>query len=178
MKTILVIGNSWGAYNFVQHINKDKYNLKIISKTNDFVYTPFLPKCLVSELNISETVPGTIQDEIIDVNFKEKTVYSQSKQYKYDYIIFAIGANANTFNIPGIENCYCKNFGRYSSVKNEINGKENVSIIGLGPTGSEIVGYLLDQKKYCITAIDALNMPLNSFHVDLQNKVISLWKKK
>lgn len=105
MKTILVIGNSWGAYNFVQHINKDKYNLKIISKTNDFVYTPFLPKCLVSELNISQTVPGTIQDEIIDVNFKEKTVYSHSKQYKYDYIIFAIGANANTFNIPGIENC-------------------------------------------------------------------------
>ena len=43
---IIVIGSGWGSVSFIKNIDK-KYNITVISPTNNFIYTPLLVKSLL-----------------------------------------------------------------------------------------------------------------------------------
>ena len=43
---IIVIGSGWGSASFIKNIDK-KYNITVISPTNNFIYTPLLVNSLL-----------------------------------------------------------------------------------------------------------------------------------
>ncbi len=49
----------------------------------------------------------TVKDEITGFDFKNNTVSSRDRQYKYDYLVLAFGSEPNYYGIPGMkENCF------------------------------------------------------------------------
>ena len=42
MLKIAVIGSGWGSGSFIKYIDNDKYDVKVISPNNHFIYTPLL----------------------------------------------------------------------------------------------------------------------------------------
>lgn len=44
-----------------------------------------------------------IQDEIVKFDFENNKIYSNEREYPYDYLIIAAGSNPNYYGIPGME---------------------------------------------------------------------------
>ena len=110
---IVIIGSGWACKSFTKTIDKDKYNVKIISKSKNFLYTPQLANFSVTNniKNIETDMTNInkvkfIKDMVKDVDFDNQILFTENDKIKYDYVIFAHGAEINTFNIPGVkENC-------------------------------------------------------------------------
>lgn len=47
---VVILGAGWGGYNFGKFINKDEYEVILISPRNHFLYTPLLPSTTVGTL--------------------------------------------------------------------------------------------------------------------------------
>ena len=52
---IIVIGSGWGSASFIKNIDK-KYNITVISPTNNFIYTPLLVNSLFN-INLKLEIP-------------------------------------------------------------------------------------------------------------------------
>lgn len=185
---IVIIGSGWATKSFTNTIDKDKYNVKIVSNLDHFIYTPQLANFSVTkdvkdiETDMSH-IPKIefIKDTIKDVDFDKQILMTENDKIKYDYVIFAHGAQINTFNIPGVkENClFLKTKKDADTIHKNLKLLEpnaNVAVIGCGLTGSELIGCLLDKKKFNITAIDGLSGPLQMFNKSNINKTLDLWK--
>jgi NADH:ubiquinone reductase (non-electrogenic) len=189
-KTICIIGLGWASTGFLKNIDTKKYNIHVISKNSNFLYTPLLAQNIKNNLNLElkiDDINNNInhtKDEVIDIDFKNNNIYTKNKNSKisYDYLIFSHGGETNTFNIQGVnENCY---FLKSNEDANIIRKKlislpkfSNIVVIGCGLTGSEVIGTLIDYSKFNIYAIDALLRPLNIFDKKLSNKATELWRK-
>jgi NADH:ubiquinone reductase (non-electrogenic) len=185
---IVIIGSGWACKSFTNTIDKDKYNVNIVSNSDNFLYTPQLANFSVTK-NIKDLETDMsklkniefISDTVKDVDFDKQILITEKDKIKYDYVIFAHGASINTFNIPGVkENCLFLKTKKdadliYKNLQTlEPNAK--VAVIGCGLTGSELIGCLLDKKKFNITAIDGLSGPLQMFNKSNINKTLDLWK--
>ena len=42
-KELLILGTGWGSVSVLKHIDRDKYNVTIVSPRNYFLFTPLLP---------------------------------------------------------------------------------------------------------------------------------------
>ena len=110
---IVIIGSGWATKSFTNTIDKDKYNVKIVSNSDHFIYTPQLANFSVTKdvKNIERNMTHIpkikfINDTIKNVDFDKQILITEKDNVKYDYVIFAHGAQINTFNIPGVkENC-------------------------------------------------------------------------
>ena len=185
---IVIIGSGWATKSFTNTIDKDKYNVKIVSNSDHFIYTPQLANFSVTkDVKDIETdmthIPKIefINDTIKDVDFYKQILITEKDNIKYDYVIFAHGAQTNTFNIHGVkENClFLKTKNDAELIHKHLEGlepNEKVAVIGCGLTGSELIGCLLDKKKFNITAIDGLSGPLQMFNKSNINKTLDLWK--
>ena len=199
MKNIVIIGSGWASASFLKNINNDdnKYNITIISPTKEFIYTPLMVNSIFNNLSINYNILNInqknninknkyIQTKINDIDFEKKKVifHHNSNSIEYDYLILAYGSEINTFNIPGVnENClFIKDKEDITKIKNKLinlnklKNKPNIAIIGCGLTGTELIGNLLDCKKYNIYAIDGLSSPLTIFNnTKISNYIINLW---
>ena len=165
-QTICVIGSGWGASSFIKNIDTEKYDVVVISKNENFIYTPLLPYSIFKNINLKCHI-NTINDKVTyvknnvsDVNFNDnKVLLDNSKEIKYDIIVFSHGAIVNTFNIDGVDKYsqMLKSSEDIEYIQHKLkNVKENANIvvIGCGPTGVETIGYLMDQQKFNIFALD------------------------
>eukprot|EP00924_Labyrinthula_sp_SR-Ha-C_P010940 maker-scaffold_33-snap-gene-0.1-mRNA-1 protein AED:0.01 eAED:0.01 QI:81/1/1/1/1/1/2/216/514 len=118
-KKIVVVGSGWGAYCFMQKIDKSKFSVHCVSPSNHFLFTPLLPSSAVGTLEfraIQEPIRGIkgldgfSHAKGLDVNFNKQTISCRSIfphetenfELNYDYLVVACGAKTNTFNTPGI----------------------------------------------------------------------------
>lgn len=188
MLKILVIGSGWGSSSFIKKIDTDKYNVKVISPTPNFVYTPLLANTIFKNYNVTQDIRSLnkisyIKDEVIDIEFNDNKIITKNKDIlDYDYLILAHGSSVNTFNIEGVkENCYMiKDQNDTTKIRNKLSKLSEgskIAVIGCGLTGTEIIGNLIDYSKFNIYAIDGLNLPLNTFNKNISNYTIDLWKK-
>lgn len=223
-KNIYIIGGGWGCASFIKHIDTDKYNVHVISKEDNFLYTSLLAQNITKNVNLEQNLKNINnkiifeRNEVIDVDFNSNTIITlqpdtedkvnqvqkelvthgidskcdrshsiplkPNKIIKYDYIIFSHGSEINTFNISGVQK-YCqflKNNNSANNIKNKLKDlpeNSNIAVIGLGLTGSEIIGHLIDsnQKKFNIYAIDGLNRPLTLFTPSISSYVTNIWQK-
>jgi NADH:ubiquinone reductase (non-electrogenic) len=197
-KKICIIGSGWGSYTFNKHINHNKYDVTVISPTPYFTYTPLLAQDAVKDLtsiikkdvtNLNKNI-NYIQNTVDKVNLKEMKI--NNSHNIYDYIIFAYGADVNTFNIQGVkDNClFLKTQDDANKIKHKLNqeitanydnnctdSKPKIAVIGAGPTGAELIGHLSEYKDLEVIAIDGLK-PLNMCSPDVSEYTMDLWKNQ
>lgn len=189
-ENIVVIGSGWAGASLVKHLDSDKFNITVISNNLEFVYTPLLTYKSMNNINLNypivsindniKTIKKNINIEMIDFNNNSIKIDENNIKYniKYNYIVFANGATINTFNIEGVET-FCHYINNFNI--NKVNNIDNIYVIGTGPTGTEMIGHLLDYKKstnanYNIIAIDGLKGPLNM--IKDSSEIVNFWKEQ
>ena len=119
-RKVVILGTGWAALSFIQHLDQDKIDLKVISPRPFFFYTPLLAGTTtgtVAHNSIIEPIrwylkSSYIQAECTDVDIENKqvkcaTLCGVTLNLPYDDLVIAIGGEPATFNIPGVkENSY------------------------------------------------------------------------
>lgn len=182
---LVILGSGWGAASLLKDIDSDLYEVTVVSPRNYFLFTPMLAGASVGTVQlrsicepIQEINPKSKYIEAaathIDPSRKRITCQTLDKmrnnddeieefEVQYDKLIVSIGAQTNTFGIPGIRE-YCS-FLRHVEdarrVRTEIircfeqasppsltdfERQERLTfcIIGAGPTGIEFAAELRD----------------------------------
>lgn len=138
---IVIVGTGWGGYTLCNALDKDKYDVQVISPSNHFLFTPLLPSSVVGTLEfraIQEPVRtvaglgGYYQAKASRVDVENRQVYCNEIfhgtefRVEYDYLIVACGAKTNTFNTPGVgeregkEVFFLKNLHHARQIRNRI----------------------------------------------------------
>ncbi|KAG0503650.1 hypothetical protein HPP92_003722 [Vanilla planifolia] len=185
-KKVVVLGTGWAATSFLRNLDSSKYDVQVISPRNYFAFTPLLPSVTcgtVEARSIIEPVRNIIRKKSGEIKFWEAECFKIDPANKrvhchhpvtnsssadeflvdYDYLVIAIGARANTFNIPGVEeNChFLKEIEDAQKIRRSVmdcferaslpnldeeERKKNLHfvIVGGGPTGVEFAAELHD----------------------------------
>ncbi|XP_051135607.1 external alternative NAD(P)H-ubiquinone oxidoreductase B2, mitochondrial-like isoform X2 [Andrographis paniculata] len=130
-KRVVVLGTGWAGTSFLKSLKDPSYDVQVISPRNYFAFTPLLPSVTcgtVEPRSIVEPIRRIVRKKKVDVHYWEAECFKIDSQNKkvycrsylagcptdeeeivvdYDYLVIAVGARANTFNIPGVsENCH------------------------------------------------------------------------
>ncbi|KDQ16664.1 hypothetical protein BOTBODRAFT_30582 [Botryobasidium botryosum FD-172 SS1] len=184
-KTLVILGSGWGSTSLLKSLDTDDYNVIVISPRNYFLFTPLLPSVATGTLEPRSIMQPTryitrhkkrrvavYEAEAQDVDPVNKTVTFQdtseikgegaSTTIPYDYLVYAVGAETQTFNIPGVKEygCFMKEMKDAEKFRERMldcvesasnpNSEEEVDrlmhmvVVGGGPTGVELSGELHD----------------------------------
>lgn len=118
---VVVLGSGWGALSFIQKLDQDAVDLTVVSPRSFFFYTPLLAGTAtgtVSAASIMEPVrwcfprsghsrASFVQAECTKIDPAAKSLTLQAPHLSpqtldYDYLVVAVGAVPNTFNISGV----------------------------------------------------------------------------
>ncbi|GAA97164.1 uncharacterized protein L969DRAFT_91987 [Mixia osmundae IAM 14324] len=185
-KNLVILGNGWAATSLLKNLDNEGYNVTVISPRNYFCFTPLLPSVTVGTLESRSIMEPTrfitrhkarhvecYEGEAQEVDPVNKTVtFTDTSEIKgatsettlpYDYLVYAVGAENNTFGIPGVKEhaCFLKEIWDAEKVRKTVmdcvetatfKGQSNEEIdrllhmvvVGGGPTGVELAGELHD----------------------------------
>ncbi|KAI0081362.1 FAD/NAD-P-binding domain-containing protein [Panus rudis PR-1116 ss-1] len=202
-KTLVILGSGWGATSLLNKLDTEDYNVVVISPKNYFLFTPLLPSVAVGTLSPQSIISPTryitrhkkrtvsvIEAAATDVDPTNKTVtfvddseiqgLVSSTTLKYDYLVYAVGAETQTFNIPGVKEHACfmkeledaeKTHRRFldclesaafpGQTQEEIDRLLHIVVVGGGPTGVELSGEIHDY----------LEEDLRSWYPELSNHI-------
>ncbi|XP_074272136.1 external alternative NAD(P)H-ubiquinone oxidoreductase B2, mitochondrial [Silene latifolia] len=122
-KKVVVLGTGWAGTSFLKQLKHPSYDIEIISPRNYFAFTPLLPSVTVGTVearSIVEPIRKIVRKkgsnvvlqeaECLSIDPVNKKVNCRSTlngkgefSVEYDYLVIAMGAQSNTFNIPGVE---------------------------------------------------------------------------
>jgi len=130
-KKIVVLGSGWGAVNFLKHLKAGNFEVAVVSPSNYFLFTPFLPSVTVGTVEGRSTVEPIrkivrkyhkddadfFEAECTSVDISNKKVFCKDTSgvvgklsdciLDYDVLVIAIGAETATYGTPGVqENAY------------------------------------------------------------------------
>lgn len=166
---VLVIGNGWSGNSFCKSLDKSKFNLTIIDKNDYFLETHKMSSKYNPIKQI--TIPNShfIQDEVQEINTANNQVILTNGIINYDYLIFALGSEVNTFNILGVDkHCmFYKNREDLHKTKQLFN--KDIAVIGGGVTGIELA-YKLYKNNPNLEIIEALDI-LPNYSENTKNKI-------
>jgi len=115
---VLILGSGWGGFTLARRLNKDLYDVRVISPANHFLFTPLLPSTAVGTLEFRaiqepvRTIEGLghyYQAKARDIDSTKQIVTCQDLykgvrfDVEYDYLVVAAGMKSNTFNTHNIE---------------------------------------------------------------------------
>ncbi|XAR68047.1 NADH:ubiquinone reductase (non-electrogenic) [Bertholletia excelsa] len=186
-KKVVVLGSGWAGTSFLKNLKDPSYEVELVSPRNYFTFTPLLPSVTcgtVEARSIVEPVRNIVKKKGLRVQYREaecikidaanKKVYCRSRQdsnlggeeefsVDYDHLVIGIGAQANTFNTPGVEeNCHllkeiedvlrirrtvidCFERASLPIISDEERKRIlNFVVVGGGPTGVEFAAELHD----------------------------------
>ncbi len=99
--SVVVVGYGWAGRAFSTHIDKDKYNLTIASRTG-FVNTPLLVDS-EAMVRAKKALPKTVfKATVFHINADKKLITTTNGTIPYDYLVLACGSEPQTFNVPGV----------------------------------------------------------------------------
>jgi len=122
----VILGSGWAGFQLARDLNKDKFDVTLVSPSNHFLFTPLLPSTTVGTLEyrcIQEpvrTVPGVkfIQAKAKELNFCDRTlkcrdIFDADRSASsgtapnffdvgFDQLVVGVGCKTNTFNTPGV----------------------------------------------------------------------------
>ncbi|GLB41066.1 putative nadh dehydrogenase [Lyophyllum shimeji] len=202
-KTLVILGSGWGATSLLKAIDTTDYNVLVISPKNYFLFTPLLPSVAAGTLNSRSIIQSTryitrhkprsvtvIEAEAKEVDPFNKTVTFEdtspikgsiaSTTIPYDYLVMAVGAEVQTFGIPGVQehSCFMKELADAERMQKqfldclesaafpgqspeEVERLLHMVVVGGGPTGVELSGEIHD----------FLEDDLKSWYPELANKI-------
>lgn len=118
---LVILGTGWGGYSVLSYINKNIYDLIVISPRNYFLFTPLLCSTTVGTLEFRSIIEPVRKlgfrekDQFhlahaISLDMKNKYVSCRNVfrpdidyQLKYDKLIISVGALNNTYGITGVK---------------------------------------------------------------------------
>jgi NADH:ubiquinone reductase (non-electrogenic) len=212
---LVVLGTGWGAFRVLRSLDYSKYDVTVISPRNHFLFTPLLCSTTTGVLefrSIMETIRTTnhqfdfIQGLARNIDFSKHNILcsqwldaDQQFEVKYDKLLIGIGADNNTFDIPGVKGNvhFLKELADARSIRNHIidlleeasipgiaNEERrrllNFVVVGGGPTGVEFAAELSDffwsdvLKYYPNIQIHELKITL----VEAGDTILSAFSKK
>jgi len=181
---VVVLGTGWGAAAFLKGIDTSRYDVTVISPRNYFVFTPMLAGASVGTVDY-RSITEPIREINRNANFLEAVATDVDAENKiltcesvvcdgnsceinefsvpYDRLVVTIGAQTNTFGIPGVrEHCnFLKQVEDARRIRTAIvncferanlpglSDEERINnltfaVIGAGPTGIEFAAELRD----------------------------------
>ncbi|KZT39187.1 NADH dehydrogenase [Sistotremastrum suecicum HHB10207 ss-3] len=185
-KTIAILGSGWGASSLLKGLDTEEWNVVVISPRNYFLFTPLLPSVAVGTLDSRSIIQSTryitrhkkravkvIEAEAQDIDPVAKTITlsdhspivgaTSTSTINYDYLVYAVGAETQTFGIPGVKEhaCFMKELGDAEKFQGqlmdcvetaafpgqseeEIDRLLHMVVVGGGPTGIELSGEIHD----------------------------------
>lgn len=193
-KTLLILGSGWGATSLLKVLDTSEWNVVVVSPKNFFLFTPLLPSVAVGTLAARSIIQSTryvtrhkarkvevIEGEALDIDPVAKKVTitdpspivgtSSTTDISYDYLVYAVGAETQTFGIPGVKEhaCFMKELGDAQKFQDEmmdciesaafpqqpeseVDRLLHMVVVGGGPTGVELSGeihdFLSEDLKY------------------------------
>ena len=114
---VVILGTGWGGNKLARGLDKEKFDVRLISPANHFLFTPFLPSTAVGTLEFRciqepvRTIKGLseyYQAKARAVDTEKKVVTCEEifkgEQFEvpYDYLVVGVGCKTNTFNTPGV----------------------------------------------------------------------------
>ncbi|XP_066922519.1 uncharacterized protein [Clytia hemisphaerica] len=127
-KKLVILGSGWGAVSLIKSLKPDLYDIKVVSPTNYFLFTPLLPSVTVGTVDgrsLTEPIRKILSKKqkegnyeyfeahCIDVDTEKNQVIcadksdiqSDSPEFKIDYdiLVVAVGSKTNTYNNPDIK---------------------------------------------------------------------------
>jgi NADH:ubiquinone reductase (non-electrogenic) len=117
-KRLVILGSGFAAFKILKKIDVRRYDVTIISPRNHFLFTPLLPSTTVGTVELRSIIEPIrkarrradfIQAEAFELDPATRTVRCRSNDHSvtfdqpYDVLVIAIGADNNTFGIPGVE---------------------------------------------------------------------------
>jgi hypothetical protein len=125
---LVVLGTGWGSHAFLKTIDATKYDVKVISPRNYFMFTPMLAASAVGTVefrSICEPIRNVnpfadyLEAAAVSIDSTKKVIQCQSIkcegvscdstdfEVEYDHLLVAVGATTNTFGIKGVrEHCH------------------------------------------------------------------------
>lgn len=117
---LVIIGSGWGAVSVLKNLDKDKYNVTIISENNYFLFTPLLPSATVGTLELRSLIESVrkianriqahfLEGKALDLDIENKLLEVEGCNsgehfyVPYDKLIVAVGATSMTHGVQGIE---------------------------------------------------------------------------
>mmetsp|Transcript_39424 Transcript_39424/g.80877 ORF Transcript_39424/g.80877 Transcript_39424/m.80877 type:complete len:637 (+) Transcript_39424:94-2004(+) len=181
---IVVLGTGWGAAAFLKDVDMSKYDVTVISPRNFFLFTPMLAGAATGTVEY-RSITEPVRDISKKANFLEATATNIDPKtnsitcesvicegtnckindftVEYDRLIVTVGAQTNTFGIPGVrEHCaFLKQVEDARRIRTSIVNlfeRANIpsltdeerkailtfAVIGAGPTGIEFAAELRD----------------------------------
>ncbi len=176
-----IVGNGWATYHFVKSLDKSKYITIVISPNNLVLNTTKLVDQINnpddSKLYIKNQHIVHIQDKIVNIDYENKFIYSDSKYYKYKNLVLAIGSEVNDFGIEGVDlyTNKLKTINDVDNLRKKLTTSKSVYVIGAGPTGIEL-GVKLKQLGYDPVIIEGMTNILNGFSPKSQSVIYNYIK--
>jgi len=119
---LLILGSGFGAFSLLKAIDLKRYEVTAVSKRNHFLYTPLLPSTAVGTVEfrsiiepIRKCLPGItfMQGNALGIDSERQEVRCESLDQKqnwnltYDHLVIAVGAENNTYGVPGVREHAC-----------------------------------------------------------------------
>lgn len=207
---IVIIGAGFGGIRAARKLSKLDVRITLIDKHNYHLFQPLLYQVSTATLSIDDIaypVRAMVKakknilfrmGEVTNVDFATKTVYIDSNEISYDYLIVAPGGTTNFFGIDSIEknSLGLKSLDEAVNLRNHILHKFEMAsyendpekrralltfiVVGGGPTGVESAGalseliYLVMAKEYPTLNFKEVRIVL----VEASDKVLAAMPKE
>lgn len=178
MKNIVVLGAGFGGIYTALHLLKniapaEQVTITLLNKANYFLFSPMLHEVATGGLNRSNIVQpireilkhhklNFLRCAVKKIDFEKKKITTEKTTLPYDYLVIALGAETDHFNIPGVKEYALplKTLEDAVAIRNRIlevlesgnamyriknkDPELNFAIIGAGPTGVELAGEVVE----------------------------------
>lgn len=116
---IIILGTGWGGYNLTRLLKDCDKEIRVVSPSNHFLFTPLLPSTAVGTLEfrciqepirtvLSPKNGAFVQAKARSIDTESKTIECESTfnnekfSVNYDKLVIAVGVKTNTFGIESI----------------------------------------------------------------------------
>jgi NADH dehydrogenase len=218
---IVILGAGYGGLMTVtrmqKQLNSNEAEIVIINKNEYHYETTWLHEASAGTLHhdrvrydvnkvLNRSKVQFIQGEVLEVKAKENKVVLKDQVVPFDYLVIALGANAETFGIKGLDkygfaitnvNAARRirehieyQFATYNTDEEKNDGRLTIVVGGAGFTGIEFLGeltnripelckdYDIDQSKVRIVCVEASPAILPQFDRELVDYAVSLLESR
>ena len=114
---VVVLGSGWGGNKVARYLDKTKFDVRVVSPANHFLFTPLLPSTAVGTLEFRavqepvRTIKGLgkyhqAKAQKLDVENRVvncRDIFSgDTFDINYDFLVISAGCKTNTFAVPGV----------------------------------------------------------------------------
>jgi len=198
---IVILGGGFGGTYTFKALHKyfhgsSKVEIKLVNKTNYFLFTPLLHEAATGGVlphhvvePIRKVLSCCLNDfflaEAKSVDTRKRVVTTSRGKLSYDYLVLALGSQANYYNIKGakqhafslktledaqkLKKHFIRTFEKADKTKSESLRKELLSfvIVGGGPTGVEIA---TEMSEFFRKTMPKRHAKPNGVHITLVQK--------